>query len=195
MPPKLFPDTLKKTGFILVLFWLICNVMHIKILLIVSIIFLVSLTRLVPHLPNFSPILALAIFGGAYLPNKKTVFLIPISAMFLSDLILGFHSQIYAVYGCILILSFLGRTIQNKINIRNLTITGISGSLIFFIVTNFSVWLGDNLYPLTLNGLIQCYVMAIPFFHNTLISTFIFLAILFTGYSFAEKKYQFLKKI
>jgi hypothetical protein len=82
----------------------------------------------------------------------------------------------------------LGRTIQSKISIRNLTITGIGGSLIFFIVTNFSVWLGDNLYPLTLNGLIQCYVMAIPFFHNTLISTFIFLAILFTGYSFAEKK-------
>ena len=67
--------------------------------------------------------------------------------------------------------------------------------LIFFIVTNFSVWLGDNLYPLNLNGLIQCYVMAIPFFHNTLISTFIFLAILFTSYSFAEKKYPFLKKI
>ena len=169
--------------------------MNTKVLLIASIIFLVSLTRLVPHLPNFTPILALALFGGAYLPSKKTAFLIPISAMFLSDLILGFHSQVYAVYGCILILSFLGRTIQNKINIRNLIITGISGSLIFFIVTNFSVWLGDNLYPLTLNGLIQCYVMAIPFFHNTLISTFIFLTILFTGYSFAEKKYQVLKKI
>ena len=89
--------------------------MRTKILLIASIIFLVSLTRLVPHLPNFTPILALALFGGAYLPNKKTAFLIPISAMFLSDLILGFHSQIYAVYGCILILSFLGRTIKNKI--------------------------------------------------------------------------------
>jgi hypothetical protein len=169
--------------------------MNTKVLLIASVIFLVSLTRLVPHLPNFTPILALALFGGAYLPSKKTAFLIPISAMFLSDLILGFHSQIYAVYGCILILSFLGRTIQSKISILYLTITGISGSLIFFIVTNFSVWLGDNLYPLNLNGLIQCYVMAMPFFHNTLISTFIFLAILFTSYSFAEKKYQFLKKI
>ena len=169
--------------------------MNIKILLITLVIFVISLTRIFPHPPNFTPILALALFGGAYLPNKKTAFLIPISAMFLSDLILGFHSQIYAVYGCILILSFLGRTIQSKISILNLTITGISGSLIFFIVTNFSVWLGDNLYPLTLNGLIQCYVMAIPFFHNTLISTFIFLAILFTSYSFAEKKYQFLKKI
>ena len=169
--------------------------MNIKITLVALIIFLISLSRIFPHPPNFTPILALALFGGACLPSRKTAFLIPISAMFLSDLILGFHSQVYAVYGCILILSFLGRTIQNKISILNLTITGISGSLIFFIVTNFSVWLGDNLYPLTLNGLIQCYVMAIPFFHNTLISTFIFLAILFTGYSFAEKKYQFLKKI
>ena len=76
--------------------------------ILLSIIFLVSLTRLVPHLPNFTPILALALFGGAYLPSKITAFLIPISAMFLSDLILGFHSQVYSVYGCILILSFLG---------------------------------------------------------------------------------------
>ena len=80
-------------------------------------------------------------------------------------------------------------------NYTRLGIMSVGGSVWFFIVTNFSVWLGDNLYPLNLNGLIQCYVMAIPFFHNTLISTFIFLAILFTGYSFAEKKYQFLKKI
>jgi|TARA_B100000959_G_C14723526_1_gene517970 hypothetical protein len=169
--------------------------MYIKFLLIALIIFLVSLTRIFPHPPNFTPILALALFGGAYLPNKKTSFLIPISAMFLSDLILGFHSQIYGVYGCILILSFLGRTIQNKISIGNLAITGVIGSLIFFIITNFSVWLSGSIYPLTTTGLIECYTMAIPFFHNTLISTFVFLAILFTGYSFAEKKYQFLNKI
>ncbi len=169
--------------------------MYIKFLLIALIIFLVSLTRIFPHPPNFTPILALALFGGAYLPNKKTSFLIPISAMFLSDLILGFHSQIYGVYGCILILSFLGRTIQNKISIGNLAITGFIGSLIFFIITNFSVWLSGSIYPLTTTGLIECYTMAIPFFHNTLISTFVFLAILFTGYSFAEKKYQFLNKI
>jgi len=169
--------------------------MYIKFLLIALIIFLVSLTRIFPHPPNFTPILALALFGGAYLPNKKISFLIPISAMFLSDLILGFHSQIYGVYGCILILSFLGRTIQNKISIGNLAITGVIGSLIFFIITNFSVWLSGSIYPLTTTGLIECYTMAIPFFHNTLISTFVFLAILFTGYSFAEKKYQFLNKI
>ena len=169
--------------------------MKIKIILIAAIIFLVSLTRIIPHLDNFTPILALAIFGGAYLPNKKTALLIPISAMFLSDLILGFHSQIYAVYGTIIALSYLGRIIKSNINFRNLTITGIGGSLIFFIVTNFSVWLVDNLYPLTLNGLIQCYVMAIPFFHNTLISTLLFLSILFLGYTFVENKYQVLKKI
>ena len=167
--------------------------MHIKILLIASIIFLVSLTRLVPHLPNFTPILALAIFGGAYLPNRIIALSLPILAMFLSDLIIGFHSQIYAVYVTIIVLSLLGNMIKIK-NIKNLAITGFAGSLIFFMITNFSVWLSGGLYPLTIDGLLQCYIMAIPFFHNTLISTLLFLGILFFGYTFAEKKYQFHKK-
>ena len=163
--------------------------MNGKVLLIVSIIFLVSLTRIYPHPPNFTPILALAIFGGAFLPNKRTALFLPISAMFLSDLFIGFHSQIFAVYGSIILLSYLGNIVEKK-NILNLTITGIAGSLIFFMVTNFSVWLGGKLYPLNIDGLIQCYTMAIPFFHNTLISTFIFLAILFKGYSLVEKKFS-----
>ena len=166
--------------------------MNIKILLIVAIIFLVSLTRIFPHPPNFTPILALAIFGGAFLPNKKTALFLPISAMFLSDLFIGFHSQIFAVYSSIILLSYLGNIVEKK-NIRNLAIAGILGSLIFFIITNFSVWIGGVLYPLTIDGLLQCYIMAIPFFHNTLISTLLFLSILFFGYAFAEKKYQVLK--
>ncbi len=168
--------------------------MNTKVLLIASIIFLVSLTRLVPHLPNFTPVLALAIFGGAYLPNRIIALSLPILAMFLSDLIIGFHSQIYAVYVTIIILSLLGNMIKTK-NIKNLAITGFAGSLIFFMITNFSVWLTDRLYPLTIDGLLECYIMAIPFFHNTLISTLLFLGILFFSYTFAEKKYQLLKKI
>ena len=168
--------------------------MNIKTILIISVIFLISLTRIFPHPLNFTPILALAIFGGAFLPNKKTALFLPIGAMFLSDLFVGFHSQIFAVYGSIILLSYLGNTMEKK-NIRNLAITGISGSLIFFIITNFSVWLSDGLYSMTVDGLIQCYIMAIPFFHNTLISTLLFLGILFFGYTFAEKKYQVLKKI
>jgi len=168
--------------------------MNTKVLLIASIIFLVSLTRLVPHLPNFTPVLALAIFGGAYLPNRIIALSLPILAMFLSDLIIGFHSQIYAVYITIIVLSLLGNMIKTK-NIKNLAIIGFAGSLIFFMITNFSVWLSGGLYPLTIDGLLECYIMAIPFFHNTLISTLLFLGILFFGYTFAEKKYQVLKKI
>ncbi len=163
--------------------------MSIKVILITLIIFLISLSRIFPHPPNFTPILALAIFGGAFLPNKKTALFLPIGAMFLSDLFIGFHSQIFAVYGSIILLSYLGNIMEKK-NIRNLAITGISGSLIFFIITNFSVWLGGKLYPLNVDGLIQCYIMAIPFFHNTLISTFVFLAVLFTGYSLIEKRFS-----
>ena len=168
--------------------------MNIKVILICAIIFLISLTRLFPHPPNFTPILALAIFGGAYFPNRIFAITLPVIAMFLSDLIIGFHSQIYAVYGTIIALSLLGNMVKTK-NIKNLAITGFSGSIIFFVTTNFSVWLSDGLYPLTFDGLIQSYVMAIPFFHNTLISTLLFLSILFFGYTFIEKKFKVLKKI
>ena len=168
--------------------------MNIKIILLCVIIFLVSLTRIFPHPPNFTPILALAIFGGAYFPNKIAALTLPVIAMFLSDLILGFHSQMYVVYGTIVILSFLGNIIKTK-NIKNLAISGLVGSLFFFIITNFSVWISGSLYPLTFDGLIQCYIMAIPFFHNTLISTLLFISVLFFGYNFAEKKYQILKKV
>ena len=166
--------------------------MNIKILLIISVIFLVSLTRIFPHPPNFTPILALAIFGGAYLPNRITAISLPIISMFISDLIIGFHSQIFTVYAAIILLSILGHLMKTK-NFKNFAITGFTGSLIFFIITNFSVWLGGSLYPLTIDGIIQCYIMAIPFFHNTLISTILFLTILFFGYTFAEKKISNLK--
>ena len=166
--------------------------MNIKILLIISVIFLVSLTRIFPHPPNFTPILALAIFGGAYLPNRITAISLPIISMFISDLIIGFHSQIFTIYATIILLSILGHLMKTK-NFKNFAITGFTGSLIFFIITNFSVWLGGSLYPLTIDGIIQCYIMAIPFFHNTLISTILFLTILFFGYTFAEKKISNLK--
>ena len=166
--------------------------MNIKVVLIISIIFLVSLTRIFPHPPNFTPILALAIFGGAYLPNRITAISLPIISMFISDLIIVFHSQIFTVYATIILLSILGHLMKTK-NFKNFAITGFTGSLIFFIITNFSVWLGGSLYPLTIDGIIQCYIMAIPFFHNTLISTMLFLTILFFGYTFAEKKISNLK--
>ena len=166
--------------------------MNIKVILICAIIFLVSLTRIFPHPPNFTPILALAIFGGAYLPNRITAISLPIISMFISDLIIGFHSQIFTVYATIILLSILGHLMKTK-NFKNFAITGFTGSLIFFIITNFSVWLGGNLYPLTIDGIIQCYIMAIPFFHNTLISTMLFLTILFFGYTFTEKKISNLK--
>ena len=156
----------------------------------INIFFILAIlvSRFLPHPPNFTPILALAVFGGAFLTNKRAALCIPIIAMFLSDLIIGIHYQIYAVYLSIIPLSLLGNMIEKK-NIINLGIVGVSGSLFFFIVTNFSVWLTDGLYPLNVTGLMQCYIMAIPFFHNTLISTVIFLAILFTGYSLIEKRF------
>jgi hypothetical protein len=153
----------------------------IKILLVGSLILLAIIFRLLPHPPNFTPIAALAIFGGAILPKKWALFL-PLTAMIVSDLIIGMHSLIWVTWGSFLIIALASNRIINKI--RPLTITGasLSASLFFFVATNLGVWLEGRLYPLNVSGLINCYYNAIPFFRNTLLGDLAYSTILFGAY-------------
>ena len=128
-----------------------------KNIILVSLIILFGLlTRFIPHPPNFTPIIAMVLFGSVYLENKKLAILIPLTIMILSDYFLG--------YGLVSLLGYITR----KSNITNMLLA----SVIFFIVTNFGVWLMG--YPKTLDGFILCYTLAIPFFTNTLISTIMY---------------------
>ena len=100
--------------------------------------------------------------------------------MFLADLFIGFYNNIIFVYLSLIIIAFIFYKLSNKINFKNLFIFGFFGSLLFFIISNFGVWaiggLGvDNLpYEKNLKGLVECYVLAVPFFGNTFLSTLIF---------------------
>ena len=146
----------------------------------ISLILILALARLIPHPPNFTPIIAVAIMSGYFFKNINLSFLVLIVAMLVSDLFIGFYENVIFVYASLLLITFIFYKISNKISFKNLFIYGFAGSLIFFIVSNFGVWaLGspgvyDIAYEKNLNGLIQCYILAIPFFGNTFLSTLIF---------------------
>ena len=146
----------------------------------IGLILILVFARLIPHPPNFTPIIAVAIVSGYFFKNINLSLLILLVAMLVSDLFIGFYENVIFVYLSLLLITFIFHKISNKINFKNLFIYGFAGSLIFFIISNFGVWaLGspgvqDIAYDKSLNGLIECYILAIPFFGNTFLSTVIF---------------------
>ena len=146
----------------------------------ISLIVILAFARLIPHPPNFTPIIAVAIISGYFFKNFNLSVLILLAAMLISDLFIGFYENIIFVYLSLIFITFIFHKISSKINFKNLFIYGFAGSLIFFVVSNFGVWaLGspgvqDIAYEKSLSGLIQCYILAIPFFGNTFLSTLIF---------------------
>ena len=153
-----------------------------KQLVLIVFMLIAILFRLFPHLPNFTPVTAIALFGGLYFSNRKMAYIVPIFIMALSDVFLGFHPISLFVYTAFLLVSFIG-TQTNKPSIYTILL----GSLSFFIVTNFGVWLIG--YPKTWTGLIECYTLALPFFRNSLLGDFFYSGILIFGFKFVEKKY------
>ena len=146
----------------------------------ISLILILALARLIPHPPNFTPIIAVAILSGYFFKNIYLSFATLLIAMLLADAFIGFYENIFFVYLSLLLIAFIFYKISKKINFKNLFIYGFIGSLIFFIVSNFGVWalespgLNDIAYEKNLNGLVECYILAIPFFGNTFLSTVIF---------------------
>ena len=154
---------------------------------ILIIIVLAAATRLIPHPPNFTPIIAMGLFGGAYIHNRSFAVLIPIGAMFLSDLFLGFHGTVYFVYCSLLLVTILGMLLIKKITIKNCTAAALSSSLLFFLITNFGVWLTSGYYPKNIQGILACYTMALPFLGNTLAGTLLYSSVMFGGYELLKR--------
>ena len=151
-------------------------------LIIPSIIIFAAFTRLIPHPPNFTPIIAIGLFGGAYLQDRRLVLLIPLIAMLIADTFLGFHGTMVWVYSSLILISLMGILLKNRTTLKNCTVATLGGSLLFFLVTNFGVWIISGFYEKSLSGLLTCYSMALPFFHNTLVGSVVYSAIMFGGY-------------
>ena len=150
-----------------------------KIVLFFYLVGLIALSRIIPHPPNFTPVLAMAVFMPYLTRDLYSAMLVPLSAMFVSDFYLGFHSSMFWVYISILLGTTLSQyTISMKKTYVHLGSNALLSSTIFFIITNFAVWMSGGLYPHTMDGLILCYTMAIPFFGNTLAGTLFYISLL-----------------
>lgn len=150
----------------------------------VTIVIIVAcvLMRFIPHLANYSPVLGMLLFSGYVFADKKYALILPLFALFLSDLVFGLYDGISLVYLGYLFIVALGLFIKSRKPIV-LAMNALAASAVFFISSNLGVWLFTSLYPKTWPGLVDCFVMALPFFRGTLVSTFISTAVLFGAYS------------
>lgn len=158
-----------------------------KTLLIILIILVGAFSRIIPHPPNFTAIGAISILGGVYFGKKYLSFLIPIIAMLISDFILGYKIAI-SVYIAFMMIIPLGAMIKSKLSHSSIFRISIYASIVFFLITNFTAWLGNPMYPQSLSGLFLSYIAGIPFFINTLLGNFFFCFSLFGIYEIVSKK-------
>jgi len=171
--------------------------------IILSLILFATLTRIaIPpflgaHLPNFSPIDAIALFCGAYFHRRLTAFSVGLLSVWIGDLFINkilmghwtlFYEGFYWQYGSYLLITWLGTTLARQVNPLRLMTTCFAAAVLFFIVSNFGVWCSGMLYPFNFDGLIACYIAAIPFFKNTLFSDLFFSILLFGSFQWIRIK-------
>ena len=154
----------------------------------IGIFFSLLASRLIPHPPNFTPVIAVSIMSGLLFRNFYLSLIVLLISMLLSDIIIGFHTNMIFVYLSLFLVCYISYAKVIKFNYKNLFIYSFLGSMVFFLISNFGVWLSGNLYTPDLNGLINCYILAIPFFTNTLISTVFFSYIAYFVINIYEKK-------
>ena len=167
-----------------------------RIAVLVGLTFAAAASRLVPHPHNFAPIGALALFGGATYASTRAAFLVPLAAMFLSDLgiglvsgdmALGLHALMPVVYGSFLLIVCLGFVLRRRRRIGPIAVTTVAASLLFFVLTNLGNWALLDAYPPTWEGLVACYVAALPYLGNTMLGDAAYGIALFGGMALLER--------
>ena len=142
-----------------------------KILYPIGVILFLAFSRLIPHPPNFTPIISMALLSGHFFGNIYLSVIILLISIFVSDFFLGFYKNMLYVYFSIVLINLIFFNISYKMNFKNLYLFSCLAALIFYFISNFSVWATGVLYEKNLAGLINCYFLALPFFKNTIIST------------------------
>lgn len=164
--------------------------------LILFIIFISTFYRIIPHAFNFSPIYAIALFTGAKFNNKYLAAITTAIPMLLTDFYYGIYDSMTFNYLGLFAINYIGSFLGNSNNYKNIMLSSITSSLAFYIISNFGVWLSPY-YNHDINGLINCYWLAIPFWQNSLISTLIFSFIIFPVYDniVVNNKYSTSRKL
>lgn len=143
--------------------------------------------RLLPHAPNFAPIAAMALFSGVYL-DRRLALTLPLLAMILSDFFIGFYDpQVMAVvYASFVLTVLIGFYLKKNKKWQNVAACSLGAGVLFYLLTNFSVWIFTPWYSKDIFGLVSCYYLALPFFKNTLLGNLFYSAVFFGGYELAK---------
>lgn len=170
------------------------SMLNPRFLALLAMVLAAAAFRLLPHPPNFTPVGAMALFAGATFAGRRIALLVPIVAMVLSDLLLGFSAITPFVYGSIALAAVIGFRLRHRRSVAGVLGGALASSILFFIITNFAVWVLFDYYPKTPAGLAACYVAAIPFFQNTLAGDLFFSAALFGGLWIAEARFAWMRE-
>ncbi|TAH25524.1 MAG: hypothetical protein EAZ07_06960 [Cytophagales bacterium] len=180
--------------------------MNLRLSVLTALILLCAFSRIIPHMPNFSPLGAIGLFGAAHFTKKWQAFIIPISATWISDLFINnviygqyyseftwFYQGFYWQYGSYLIITLVGILILHKINVGRVIAGALAATAIFFLVSNFGFWIGSSTYPQNFGGLMTCYAAGIPFLNGTLLGDLFYSGVLFGMFALAQYKFPFLR--
>ncbi len=171
--------------------------LHLRNEMIAFIIAITALCRLLPHPPNFSPVAAIALFGGIYYSKRYMAYLVPLVSLWLSDILLNysyyhqfvlFYDGFYFTYGTFALIVLLSGLLIRKVKVQSMLVASLSASVLFFIVSNFGVWFSTAMYPHTQAGLMACYVAGLPFFSHTLIGDLVYTGLLFGLFEFLQSR-------
>ncbi len=146
-------------------------------LIVLAIIVIGILSRFVMNIPNFTALGAIALFSGAYFSNKKIAFILPISILLISDLILGLHKTMIFVYVSFALIILIGFLLRDSKKPLNILFGSLAGSILFYLITNLGVWISGMGISPTLLGV---YTDGIPFFRTMLAGDLVFNAVFFT---------------
>jgi hypothetical protein len=165
-----------------------------RLVAIVSMIAAAVVSRLIPHPWNLTSVAAVALFAGAYVKDRRLAFLVPLAALFLSDLVLGFYEGMPVVYLSFALIVGVGLWLRTRR--RPLAIAGatLASSVLFFGLSNLGVWAFGDLYPRTGAGLVACFTAALPFFRGTLEGDALYSLILFGGFALLERRVAALRE-
>ncbi|HWA33210.1 MAG TPA: DUF6580 family putative transport protein [Cyclobacteriaceae bacterium] len=174
---------------------------NLRGIVITSMILLAAFSRIIPHLPNFSPLGAIGLFGAAHFTQRWKAFLVPVAAAWLSDVYINnviyhqyypqftwFYKGCMWQYGSYLAITLSGMYILKRISIPRVVLASLVSTAIFFLISNFGVWLDSSLYPGSFEGLLLCYLAGIPFLSGTLMGDLAYSTILFIMFDFAQRR-------
>jgi len=166
-----------------------------KLIFVISVIFAGAMMRLIPHWPNFTPIAAIALFGGTYLKRKDLSLLVPILAMLVSDAIIGFHSVMIPVYISFVLIGTMGFLLRRKVTVFNVFSASLASSVVFFLITNAASWSGGLMpYSKDFSGLIQAYTAGLPFFLNGIAGDLFYNGLFFGAFYLITERYRLLAR-